>query len=222
MEDDNHALPRHVIRIDRNMLSRVLYPNPVCLLSVADPLSNTRNVMTVTWLTPINNHGKFICSINCHRHTATFLNQVGRTFVLNVPTVQQQALVLAIGGCSGSTVDKFASLNIETCDVGWTPPTRPPKRNKHGMSKKDLVEVDVADAAASCVALKDSIAHVLCRVEKVDVDDGHYIITAVELAAYVDARYWNGKTFGSTDAPPYLTFLGSKVFGQVTPLEAFH
>ncbi|RHY58482.1 hypothetical protein DYB38_000499 [Aphanomyces astaci] len=117
-------LARHVVHVERNMLSRLLYPNPVCLLSVADPSSNTRNVMTVTWLTPINNH-------------------------------------------------------------------------------------------------KDCIAHILCRVHKVDVDDGHYIVTGVQLAANADARYWNGKTFGSTSplAPPYLTFLGSKVFGQVTVLD---
>ncbi|KAF0719563.1 hypothetical protein AaE_010445 [Aphanomyces astaci] len=211
-------LARHVVHVERNMLSRLLYPNPVCLLSVADPSSNTRNVMTVTWLTPINNHGKFICSINCNRHTATFINEVGRHFVLNIPTAQQQALVLAIGGCSGATTDKFSSLNIETCDFACP---RPLKRKLHGMSKKDLAAVDIPDSAASCVALKDCIAHILCRVHKVDVDDGHYIVTGVQLAANADARYWNGKTFGSTSPldPPYLTFLGSKVFGQVTVLD---
>ncbi|KAF0688321.1 Aste57867_20033 [Aphanomyces stellatus] len=218
-----HDVPHHalaVVQVERNMLSRLLYPNPVCLLSVADPSTNTRNVMTITWLTPINNHGKFICSINCKRHTATFINQVGRHFVLNVPTSAQQSLVLAIGGCSGATTDKFESLQIATCDVGWeTPPVRPLKR-KHGLSKKDLLALDLADAAASCVALRECIAHTLCRVEKVDVDDGHYILTCVQLAAYVRATYWNGKTFAPltpSDDPPYLTFLGSKTFGHVVP-----
>lgn len=37
------------------MLSRMLYPNPVCLLSVWDAVVAKAFVMTITWLTPINN-----------------------------------------------------------------------------------------------------------------------------------------------------------------------
>ncbi|KAH9126582.1 hypothetical protein AeMF1_003004 [Aphanomyces euteiches] len=216
--DSGASLPG-VAQVDRNMLSRLLYSNPVCLLSVADATNGTRNVMTITWLTPINNHGKFICSVNCKRHTASFINQVGRLFVLNVPTADQEELILAIGGCSGATTDKFATLGIETCDVGWLPP-RPLKR-KHGLSKKDRIALEIADAAASCIAIRDVIAHILCRVEKIEVEDGHYIVTGLQLAGFVKANYWNGKNFAPTsaDAAPYLTFLGSKSFGKVLPLE---
>ena len=53
------SAPDAIVQVDKNMLSRLLYPNPVCLLSVQsgdDDASRRRNVMTITWLTPINNH----------------------------------------------------------------------------------------------------------------------------------------------------------------------
>lgn len=46
------------VQVEKSMLSRVLYPNPVCLLSVqsaTDDPETSANVMTITWLTPINN-----------------------------------------------------------------------------------------------------------------------------------------------------------------------
>ena len=40
---------------DPQMLTRLLYPNPVCLLSTYAP-PRPPNIMTITWLTPINNN----------------------------------------------------------------------------------------------------------------------------------------------------------------------
>ena len=40
---------------DPQMLTRLLYPNPVCLLSTYAPPRHP-NIMTITWLTPINNN----------------------------------------------------------------------------------------------------------------------------------------------------------------------
>ncbi|KDO23316.1 hypothetical protein SPRG_11630 [Saprolegnia parasitica CBS 223.65] len=214
------SAPDAIVQVDKNMLSRLLYPNPVCLLSVQsgdDDASRRRNVMTITWLTPINNHGKFICSMNCKRHTATLVHAPGQYFVLNVPTKAHEATILAIGGCSGADVDKFETLQLATCPPGWAP-LRPLKR-KHGMSKKDLRDADVYDAASGCVALVDCIAHIVCRVDAVLETDGHNLLTCTQVAAWAKAAYWNGKHFApqSRDLMPYLTFLGTKVFACVTP-----
>lgn len=51
---------REWVQVEKGMLSRVLYPNPVCLLSVWDAAQRTRNVMTITWLTTINNQ---VCTL---------------------------------------------------------------------------------------------------------------------------------------------------------------
>lgn len=36
--------------------ARLLYANPVCLLTTHDPLRRQANVMTISWLTPTTNH----------------------------------------------------------------------------------------------------------------------------------------------------------------------
>ncbi len=43
------------IQVEKGQLSRVLYPNPVCILSVWDEALQKAKTMTITWLTPINN-----------------------------------------------------------------------------------------------------------------------------------------------------------------------
>ena len=59
--------------------SRVLYPNPVCFLSTINTnndgvVENTRsNVMTLSWITPTNNSGRFMFSINKNRYSASLL-----------------------------------------------------------------------------------------------------------------------------------------------------
>ena len=62
--------------------SRLLYPNPVCLLStwqlpedaagamrIAGPLTN---LMTISWLTPLDNAGRFACSMCQQRFSAVW------------------------------------------------------------------------------------------------------------------------------------------------------
>lgn len=69
----NLPKPKDVVILHGNMASRLLYPNPVCLLSTY--AKHKFNVMTITWLTPINNHGGFVCSIHQQRFTATMLTE---------------------------------------------------------------------------------------------------------------------------------------------------
>eukprot|EP00466_Bigelowiella_natans_P020593 jgi/Bigna1/134335/aug1.24_g9043 len=104
---------------DPRMMSRLLYPNPVCLLTVAPP-EKTANVMTISWLTPANNYGSFLMSINKRRHSASLLSgREGAEFVLSVPTHFQEEMVLNIGKKSGSRCDKMKELSIVTCPPGW-------------------------------------------------------------------------------------------------------
>ena len=86
---------------DKKSFSRLLYTNPVCFLtttadvtcentcadvasSVGSRILPRRNVMVVSWLTPTNNNGRFMMSINKRRHTATILTSLfGRSCVVN-------------------------------------------------------------------------------------------------------------------------------------------
>ncbi|KAE9330313.1 hypothetical protein PR003_g15334 [Phytophthora rubi] len=216
------------VAVDRGMLSRLLYPNPVCLLSVRSKDGGARSLMTITWLTAINNQGGFICSMNATRHTTKFMNQSGAVFVLNVPVRGMEELVLAIGGSTGADMDKFDQLNVAVCAPGGgeLQPTESAtstsddqvETKKRKLSKKELARQEIASAAAQGIALRDCFAHLLCRVETVTEDDGHLLLRCSQLAGWTRRAYWDGRNFipqEGTDAEPYLTFLGSKVFGYV-------
>ena len=110
---------------EKNLLSRLLYPNPVCLLSVRTHADQSlpdkkikRNVMTISWLTPIDNYGNFICSINKKRYTTELVIET-RKFVLNVPVHGQEPLIFSIGACSGRHCDKFDLLDVPTTVPGF-------------------------------------------------------------------------------------------------------
>lgn len=51
---------------------------------------------------------------------------------------------------------------------------------------------------------------------------GHLLCTCKVERAFVKAAYWSGKQFipqPGTHAAPYLTFLGTKAFGKVMPVD---
>eukprot|EP01041_Mallomonas_annulata_P012777 gene12777-26940_t len=119
--------------VDKNRLSRLLYTNPVCILSIPSYGESCKpNIMTISWLSPINNHGTISLSMNRKRYTATCLQHAIRQelsphFVLNVPVAGMESLLVKIGSVSGANVDKIRELDIKTCYPGWIPiPTHIP------------------------------------------------------------------------------------------------
>lgn len=58
---------------EKQQLSRLLYGNPVCLLTTPKRPAlgyHHANAMTISWLTPVDNQGNIFLSINTKRHTA--------------------------------------------------------------------------------------------------------------------------------------------------------
>ena len=192
-------------------LSRLLYTNPVCILSSCDERLR-RNLMTISWLTPIDNHGRLICSINKRRHSASGI-LAQRLFVLNVPSAELAQTVLEVGGSSGEVVDKiecFSSALGGCCSPGWKPLDWPP-------------QVSPESPESPVFALYGCVAHLVIQVHA-DLtassgQDAHYILSCSILHAYVRASYWDGKIFcpRHKGTVPYLTFFGSQTFGVVLP-----
>lgn len=58
--------------------------------------------MTISWLTATSNHGELVLSMNASRYTAQLVAAPGAVFVLNVPVAGMEAMVRAVGGCSGA------------------------------------------------------------------------------------------------------------------------
>ena len=196
------------VQIKGNMMCRLLYPNPVCLLTVYDPTKHESNVMAITWLTAIDNHGTFVCSISKRRHTSQLL-RVLSVFVLNIPTRELEDTILAIGSSTGRDTDKFRELGLQTCCPGWVSGE---KNCRNGKNK------DIHGATKHAIALHDCIAHTVCLVqEKQDMGQHWLMVCKQQLAWSKKAYFSDGKRFlrSSDDLPPYLTFLGTQTFGSV-------
>jgi flavin reductase (DIM6/NTAB) family NADH-FMN oxidoreductase RutF len=90
--------------------SRLLYANPVCFLVTHRVEGGGHNAMVLSWLSPVNNEGTVMLSMNKRRYSAACLAARG-DFVLSVPVGGMEALVLAVGKSSGRRGDKFAQLS---------------------------------------------------------------------------------------------------------------
>jgi flavin reductase (DIM6/NTAB) family NADH-FMN oxidoreductase RutF len=64
------------------------------------------NVMTLSWMTPVNNYGGFAFAIHKTRYSSSNLLS-GKKFTLSVPTAESRDLVLAVGRVSGKVAKKF-------------------------------------------------------------------------------------------------------------------
>lgn len=107
------------VQVERGMLSRVLYPNPVCLLSVWDATQHVGNVMTITWLTPINNQ---VClCISLSLSTARVVATVHAHTEAHKPRMREQGGFICSVNCNRHTAkfihtpgDVFGAL---TCSL---------------------------------------------------------------------------------------------------------
>lgn len=55
-------------RVPSHLAGRLLFANPVCFL-VTQNSDGGHNVMTISWLTPVDNRGNFVLSMNSNRHS---------------------------------------------------------------------------------------------------------------------------------------------------------
>ncbi|KAJ3150571.1 hypothetical protein HDU89_002978 [Geranomyces variabilis] len=198
------------VAVPKHMLSRLLYPNPVCLLSVAAPAENgstdaadetqtphawERNIMTISWLTATDNHGRFVCSINLNRRSCTLVRRA-MGFVLNIAPTSLQPLLLAVGSTSGhDKADKFTALSIPTCQPGFQP---------HSTSTTPTPAIPTAAAHADCIVEEWSERH------------GHAVLFCRVVRGWARSEWWDGKCLGSVE-DPLLSFMGSKRFARVVP-----
>eukprot|EP00536_Pseudo-nitzschia_multiseries_P014773 jgi/Psemu1/215887/e_gw1.767.22.1 len=206
-----------MVPVRGNLMCRLLFPNPVCLLTVYDRKEHTSNVMTLTWLTPVDNSGTFVCSIHKRRHTASLL-AVSSTFVLNVPTSDLEDTVLGIGSCSGRDTDKFQKFGLELCRPGGTAAGATAGSSAKKNKKKDKKHRDEQDGIKHAIALRDCIAHTVCIVKEKQDQGQHWLLVCEQQLAWCRKPYFeDGKRFrrSSESLAPYMTFLGSKTFGSV-------
>ena len=210
------AAPAFLAVTEPRLRSRLLYPNPVCLLTTWGEVDGSwrKNVMTISWLTCLNNDADVLLSINARRHSAAAVLS-GRAFGLSVPTSDLAATVLKIGACSGSKHDKLATVEglaaVEADDA---------KASKGGfaalMSDSSDDDDGVAAPPDTPWFVDGCVARLACVVSRrLTEGEDHHVVVAKVTDASVREDYWDGKTFRAPHGrAPFLSFLGSQTFGH--------
>eukprot|EP00005_Dracoamoeba_jomungandri_P007268 CAMPEP_0174263096 /NCGR_PEP_ID=MMETSP0439-20130205/17128_1 /TAXON_ID=0 /ORGANISM="Stereomyxa ramosa, Strain Chinc5" /LENGTH=304 /DNA_ID=CAMNT_0015348243 /DNA_START=54 /DNA_END=965 /DNA_ORIENTATION=+ len=201
--------------VKKGMLMRLLYTNPVCLMTTYNPVSDEYNIMPITWITSINNHGVFFCSMNQRRHTCSQL-QANPYFVLNVPVEGMEEVVRKLGGCSGREVNKLSHFQLPICHPGWfpidsnayqqfihnwTPIGKYPKEEWY--PSRNSIE----EGSKKNVGIESCVAHLECKVMSSTTTDyslNHNLLHCLLYRAWVKTDYWSGNNFipQDQDVPP--------------------
>ncbi|KAJ3126019.1 hypothetical protein HK098_007957 [Nowakowskiella sp. JEL0407] len=228
-------------KVPKHLFARLLYPNPVCLLTVESHQNSTetnipggetqigglqRNVMTISWLTPLDNEGHIICSMKQSRFTSQLLARTtyfevypqSQFFekVLNVPVTGMEQLIFSIGSCSGSSTDKFTEFGIETCTPGeWistshdesiptvsvvTESTSSGTSDALSVTKKKKKKKKEQANRPPVIAISSCVAHIVCVVEEKMPRYGHNVMICRIEEAFVKNEYWDGRNFGPKES----------------------
>lgn len=207
-----------------NLQTRLLYTNPLAVLNVQS------NFMVLSWISPLDNNGSFMFSINMRRHSFSLLS-VGCSIALSIPPSGPgiESLLRRIGRCSGRDVKKKNELlNFAICSCGWENLNF---EHETGNGSESYAEACMSNG----LFLNLAIAHIAASVETIDVfvEKGHAICTARITRACVRPSYWRKEEKAKVDSvvsrpiftprpdpstkdrplpPPYLSFLGSGIF----------
>lgn len=218
-----------VVKLAKSDFARLLYPNPVCLLATVRD-DGLANLMTISWLTCVENSGLVFLSVNAKRASASAILSTGK-FTLSVATTGMESMLIRVGSCHGprDETPKHEHLGVDLCDPGWGGPwggggaqaaeatgmsCRDDDSGPHALSPSESAVKQHAFGvpAAVCAA-----AHLCLRVESVDTKAGHHCILARITNAWVRRRLWKGRTYSlpSESGFSILTFLGSRRFGSL-------
>jgi flavin reductase (DIM6/NTAB) family NADH-FMN oxidoreductase RutF len=164
-----------ILLTERKQWSRLLYTNPVCFLccssrDITTPTTATttssvvvvrHNAMVLSWLTPMNNTGGFVMSLNRRRHSVSMLQQSegeASLFTLSVPIHGMERLVRLVGGTSGRHGNKFADESHLSRDSSHSLPgpadtticcTSPMNAQSGGSDRFDAVNTTTESPATS-------------------------------------------------------------------------
>ena len=227
-----------MLPVPKHLHTRLLYANPCCALITAnDPAAEGgHNAMCISWLTPVDNHGLVMLSLNAGRHSAGNVLRE-RRFTLSVLCEAQREAALACGGSHGTGVagGKLAALGLPLAALGGGP-------------------WEAGGSGAALPVLAGSPAHLHCRLLSLLAPtegregegsgggggggggggaagasssgaaptlQGHLALLCRVEGAWVKEAYW-GKHKLLTPAPGLprlLCFLGSGVFAAMQELE---
>ena len=229
--------PSAFIPVPKNLTTRLLYANPVCALITANDAAQEggHNVMTISWLTAIDNHGLFFLSLNAKRHSARNVLRE-RAFTLSVYSEAQRSTALACGASHGTGVagGKLAAIGMPVhapgggdanAACGLPVLAHSPAHLQCSLlsvlapQQEVPLEEPVRGAAGECVRISseaDAGSSAPFTIQ------GHLALLCRVDLAWVMEGYWSsGKILSPTlpSLPRPLSFLGSGIFAAQQTLE---
>lgn len=152
------------IKIKPGEFYHLINHGPCPLMTTGDVL--TKNIAPIAWTMPLNDEPPLIATAIADEHyTATLLKKSGE-FVINIAGESLAEKVYSCGKCHGDKTDKFKKFHL-------TP------------------------VSSSCVKtpyLKESIAHIECRLLNQHAYEGVTLYVGKVLQAEVEEDFWNGKS----------------------------
>lgn len=88
----------------------LLEPGPVVLVTTAQ--KGRANIMTLSWLTMMEFEPPLVGMVLSDQNFSFTALKATRQCVINIPTVELAAKVVAVGNSSGRRVDKFAAFGL--------------------------------------------------------------------------------------------------------------
>ena len=88
----------------------LLEPGPVVLVTTAQ--KGRANIMTLSWLTMMDFEPPLVGIVMSDRNYSFAALKATKQCVINIPTVELAAKVVAVGNSSGRRVDKFAAFGL--------------------------------------------------------------------------------------------------------------
>ena len=175
--------------VPKHLLSRLLYSNPVCFLCTNDvqTLRASTNIMTVSWITPIDNKGTFVMSLNNSRHTVSnlfpesFPRGVSSKFTLSLAVRGHEDVLKRIGSMSGKDATnrgKKAELaGLQLSKLFIPTPAGKGKKRARATETTTVIEEEEGEEGWEVECVMGEIgksqcpAHLACVVERILASD---------------------------------------------------
>lgn len=224
--------PWTVVTADKQY-SRLLYTNPLCLMSCATKHdTRQQKSFVISRLTATNNFGKFMFCIDRLAVADMLLSVneepfdiIGKKFNLSVPVQGMQCLLQQLMEPKGENHDQPAAETVSWTTIPVTTPLE--ATSAAGVSNTGKHPVQYI---TGCVALMECQVYdtttTATTIDTTDVTDVVVVLAKVD-RAFVHPSYWkkNQQWFVPSDdggdkglaVPPYMKQLGNQTFGYVMP-----
>ncbi|MCX7715967.1 MAG: flavin reductase family protein [Endomicrobia bacterium] len=99
------------VRLSINKYYHLINHGPCCLVTTGN--QKHKNIAPISWITPLNDDPPLVISCIASDHYTSYLINIYKEFVINIPTFKQIEVIKYTGKVSGRDIDKFSVLQLK-------------------------------------------------------------------------------------------------------------